>query len=74
MGTLMRRGTIVLGRPCSLAPTFVRVGDADPVFRRLLARAVAPLCGEAAVLAMAAARRFNGDMAAIGKGEVLMPS
>ncbi|HEY5300178.1 MAG TPA: formylmethanofuran dehydrogenase subunit C [Acetobacteraceae bacterium] len=74
VGTLMRRGTIVLGRPCLPAPTFIRAGDADPVFRRLLARAVAPLCAEAAMLAMAAAHRFNGDMAAIGKGEVLMPS
>jgi len=73
-GILMRRGTIVLGRPCTLSPTFIGVGDADPVFRRLLARAVAPLCAQAAALAMIATRRFNGDMAAIGKGEVLMAS
>ncbi|MEO8715664.1 MAG: formylmethanofuran dehydrogenase subunit C [Acetobacteraceae bacterium] len=73
VGTLMRRGTIMLGGLCALAPTFVPVGAADQVFHRLLARALAPLCAQAADLATAPARRFSGDMAALGKGEVFMP-
>ena len=72
-GVLMRRGTIMLGRACVLAPTFVPVGSADLVFRQLLARAVTPFSPGAAALVTAPVRRFNGDMAAVGKGEVFMP-
>ncbi len=73
-GVLMRRGTIVLGRMAPLLPTFVPLGDGDLVFRRLLTRALEPLHAQAAALASAATRRFGGDMATIGKGEIFMPA
>ncbi len=73
VGMLMRRGTIVLGRACAPAPTFVPVGGADLLFLRLLARAVDSLLPEAARLVTAPMRRFNGDMATRGRGELLMP-
>lgn len=73
-GVLMRRGTIVLGRTPPLLPTFVALGGGELVFRRLLARALEPLHAEAAALAAAATRRFGGDMATIGKGEIVMPA
>lgn len=73
-GVLMRRGTIVLARTAPLLPTFVALGVGALVFRRLLTRALEPLHAEAAALAAAATRRFGGDMATIGKGEIFMPA
>lgn len=72
-GVLMRRGTVVLGRTAPVLPTFVPLGGGDLVFRRLLRRALEPLHPEAAALAVTATRRFGGDMATIGKGEMFMP-
>ena len=40
-GILMRRGTLVLGEPAGLMPSFAASGRPDPVFVRLLARALA---------------------------------
>lgn len=74
VGVLMRRGTIVLGRTALLAPTFLALGGGDLVFRRLLTRALEPLHAEAAALVAAATRRYGGDMATIGKGEIFMPA
>ena len=39
-GYLMRRGTLVVGSAGAILPTFAPVGDASPVFGRLLARAL----------------------------------
>jgi len=72
-GYLMRRGTLVLARSSApLPPTFVPVGGADLVFFRLLARALAPLSRRAARLLAGPAQRFAGDMAVLGKGEILL--
>ncbi len=73
-GSLMRRGTVLLGGAVpALLPSFVPVGHAEGgVFRVLLARALEPLSSAAAALAMAPARRFAGDMASLGKGEILL--
>lgn len=72
-GYLMRRGTLVLADvPDPLPPTFVPVGAADPVFFRLLARALNALSGRATQLVSAQTRRFAGDMAVSGKGEILV--
>lgn len=71
-GTLMRRGTLLLGE-AALLPTFVPAGlAADSAFLRLLARALRPLSAAAARLADSAAARFVGDMATLGKGEILL--
>ena len=73
-GSLMRRGTVLLGGAVpALLPSFVPVGQAEGgVFRALLARALESLSPAAAALAQAPARRFAGDMASLGKGEILV--
>jgi formylmethanofuran dehydrogenase subunit C len=74
-GILMGRGTLLLGQPTDLPPTFVPSGGPDiAVFARLLARALEPLSPQAARLAAHPLRRFAGDNATLGKGEILMPS
>lgn len=71
-GVLMRRGTLLLGA-AAVGPTFVPTGLAeDGAFLRLLARTLRPLSERAAALAGAVARRFAGDMATLGKGEILL--
>ncbi|WP_342643560.1 formylmethanofuran dehydrogenase subunit C [Rhodoligotrophos ferricapiens] len=74
-GYLMRRGTIVLGRaPLSTSPSFVGSGQADDVFLRLLFREVAQkgfaFRSEAAGSGWL---RFSGDMAVLGRGELIWP-
>ena len=71
-GSLMRRGTVLLGGAVpKLLPTFVPVGQAEGgVFPVLLARALGPLSPAAARLARAPTRRFAGDTASLGKGEI----
>jgi formylmethanofuran dehydrogenase subunit C len=73
-GSLMRRGTVLLGGAVPmLLPTFVPVRQAEGgVFVALLARALLPLSPAAAALAKAPARHFAGDMASLGKGEILL--
>lgn len=74
-GYLMRRGTLVLGRsPDQLSPTFIPLGGHDLLFFRLLARVLQPLSRRAARLLAGRAQRFAGDMAVLGKGEVLIPA
>lgn len=74
-GALMRRGSLVLGRAEALAPTFVPVRAAEGgVFAALLARALRPHSAAAAALAESAVRRLAGDMASLGKGEILLPA
>lgn len=73
-GYLMRRGSIVLDRaPAGLAPTFVECGSPDSVFaavldRHLIAEGIVarPLLGQTP-------RRYGGDNAVLGKGEILFP-
>jgi formylmethanofuran dehydrogenase subunit C len=72
-GTLMRRGTILLGGPAAPGPCFVATAlAADGVFLRLLAGALRPLSPAAAALAARARRRFVGDTASLGKGEIFL--
>jgi formylmethanofuran dehydrogenase subunit C len=70
-GYLMRRGTLVIGRPEALLPTFVAAGTPDPVFPRLFAGALQGTSRRAARLLASPLRRFLGDTAALGKGEIL---
>jgi formylmethanofuran dehydrogenase subunit C len=71
-GILMRRGTIVLGTAVELAPSFVESGSVGLVFSRLLALAVAAMSERAGACVRSAGSRYLGDMAALGKGEVLV--
>ena len=72
-GYLMRRGSILLDRPPkSLSPSFVECGAPDSVFaalidRHLIAEGILkrPLLGNAP-------RRYGGDNAVSGKGEILV--
>jgi formylmethanofuran dehydrogenase subunit C len=73
-GYLMRRGSIVLGRePRKLSPSFVESGAPDSVFgalldHHLIAEGILkrPLLGKAQ-------RRFGGDNAVLGLGEIVFP-
>ena len=73
-GYLMRRGSILLDRaPQDLSPTFVESGAPDSVFamlvdRHLIAEGIIeqPLLGNAP-------RKYGGDNAVLGKGEILLP-
>jgi formylmethanofuran dehydrogenase subunit C len=70
----MRRGTIVLGESgAALSPTFADSGVHDLVALRLLAAFLKPRAPRAAAVARGPLRRFAGDMAVLGKGEIFSP-
>ncbi len=70
-GYLMRRGTIVLGGGCAeLSPTFADCGEHDLVAIRLMAAFVKDHSAAAASAFRPPLRRFAGDMAVLGKGEI----
>ncbi len=73
-GYLMGRGTILIGRGAALlSPTFADCGEHDLVASRLLAAYVAEASAKLARLFRRPLRRLAGDMAALGKGEILLP-
>jgi formylmethanofuran dehydrogenase subunit C len=70
-GYLMHRGTIVLAEGCDgLSPTFLDCGVHDLVALRLLAAFVRGHSPAAAAAFRLPLRRFAGDMAVLGKGEI----
>jgi formylmethanofuran dehydrogenase subunit C len=70
-GYLLRRGTIVLGDKCEeLSPTFIDCGVHDLIAARLMASFIEGYSARAAKLFRRPLRRFAGDMAALGKGEL----
>ncbi|GEP04847.1 formylmethanofuran dehydrogenase subunit C [Methylobacterium oxalidis] len=69
-GLGMRRGTLLVGRHGAMSPTFVETGSHDLVFLRLLARTLRGVSAAHADLAAGALRRYSGDLATIGKGEL----
>ena len=72
-GYLMRRGTIVLGKGCSaMSPTFADCGQFELLAMRLWAGFLAPYSKSAAAVLKRPLQRFAGDMAALGKGELLL--
>jgi formylmethanofuran dehydrogenase subunit C len=73
-GTLMRRGTILLGSRVPLAPTFVSCGQNGLGFTGLFSRLLQPTSEAAAAAFARPLERFAGDMAALGKGEILLPA
>jgi formylmethanofuran dehydrogenase subunit C len=73
-GYLMGRGTILLGRGATLlSPTFGDCGEHDLVAARLLSDYVAQASARLARLFRRPLRRLAGDLAALGKGEILLP-
>lgn len=73
-GVLMRRGTLLLGTPPAALPAgFIATGlAADGPFLRLLARALQPFSPRAAACVAAVQHRAIGDLAGLGKGEILL--
>ncbi|HLK84052.1 MAG TPA: formylmethanofuran dehydrogenase subunit C [Xanthobacteraceae bacterium] len=72
-GYLMKRGTIVLGKKAvRLSPTFIDCGVHDLIAARLMAAFIGSYSTRAAKLLSRPLRRFAGDMAALGKGEILL--
>jgi formylmethanofuran dehydrogenase subunit C len=70
-GYLMKRGTIVLGGGASsLSPTFVDCGTHRLLAMRLMEAFIKPYSAPTAVLLGGAMRRYAGDMAVLGKGEL----
>jgi formylmethanofuran dehydrogenase subunit C len=71
-GYLMRRGTIVLGEGAEqLSPTFVDCGIHDLLAVTLMAAFVQSFSARLAPVLRRPLRRFAGDMAVLGKGEIL---
>ena len=69
----MRRGTLVAARHGALLPTFVETGRQDLVVLKLLAKSLEAVAPEAAALLRAPQRRYSGDLATLGKGELFTP-
>jgi formylmethanofuran dehydrogenase subunit C len=73
-GVAMRRGTIIgVGGASSIGPTFADCGVHDLVIFRLLARHLVALGLATLAARLAPFRRWAGDAAVGGKGEILVP-
>lgn len=72
-GYLMKRGTIVLGAGSEeLSPTFIDCGAQELVAMRLLSDFVRAYSRRAGVCLRRPLRRYAGDMAVLGKGEIFI--
>jgi formylmethanofuran dehydrogenase subunit C len=72
-GYAMRRGTLLVGGHGVPVPSFVDTGTHRLVFVRLLRRAVSSFAPHLADLARDDLNRRAGDLATLGKGELLTP-
>jgi formylmethanofuran dehydrogenase subunit C len=73
-GYLMKRGTLALANPPELGPTFVETGYAAPTFTAVFSRYVQAESRAAGKFFRSPLRRFAGDMATLGKGEIFVPA
>jgi formylmethanofuran dehydrogenase subunit C len=72
-GYLMKRGTIVLGEGCeTLSPTFADCGTHELVAMRLMAQFAKTYSAQTGRLLGIPLRRFSGDMAVLGNGEIFI--
>jgi formylmethanofuran dehydrogenase subunit C len=72
-GPLLRRGTLIGPKVEALLPTFADCGRHDLMVMRLVQRYLAEALGELAPkLPAGPVRRLMGDLATIGKGEILL--
>ncbi len=74
IGYLNKRGSIVLSRGGCFGPTYVDCGAHDLTFARLFARSLKSDSPAAAALLSGKLRRYGGDTAVYGKGEILTPA
>ena len=73
-GLCMRRGTILaLGGGLSLAPSFAAAGTHELTFARLLGRFLDTACFAEMAERVGSLRRWVGDLAVAGRGELLLP-
>lgn len=68
----MQKGTIVCMRPVDLLPTFAYDCTYAPVFLRILFKELKQLGVECPAQADGLVRRYHGDLADVGKGEILI--
>lgn len=74
-GYMMRRGTLIGSTVERLLPTFVDCGRHDLLIVRILSRHLKATLGDLAPKPMPLfVQRIAGDMATIGKGEILLPA
>ena len=71
-GYLMRRGSLFLGEKASLSPTFLPCGAFEFGFMKVFADHLKMESRAAARLLGGSFERYAGDMAVLGKGEVLV--
>ena len=72
-GPLMRRGTLIGPKAGRMLPTFSDCGRHDLVAMRLISRYVSETLGDLAPKSLPPfVRRYAGDLATIGKGEILL--
>lgn len=72
-GYAMRRGTLLVREHGLLVPSFVDTGVHRLVIVRILERAIRPMAPHLADLARDDLNRRAGDLATLGKGELLTP-
>ncbi len=74
-GLMMRRGTLIGSKVDRLLPTFVDCGNHDLVIVQILSRHLKATLGDLAPKPMPLfVQKIAGDMATIGKGEILLPA
>src|SRR5574337_839288 len=71
-GAGMQKGTIFCRRPVELLPTFAYDCVYSPVFLRMLVKGLKQLGVEPPVQTNGLVRRYHGDLADVGKGEILI--
>ncbi len=73
IGYLNRRGSIVLAKACDPGPTYIDCGSHNLTYAGLLARSLRSDSPRAAAVLLCKLRRYGGDTAVYGKGEILTP-
>ena len=74
VGYLNKRGSIVLSEARCFGPTYVDCGAHDLTFARFFGRSLNDDSPAAADLLSRKLRRYGGDTAVYGKGEILTPA
>jgi formylmethanofuran dehydrogenase subunit C len=74
IGYLNKRGSIVLARAGNISPTYIDCGAQDFTFARFFSRSLKDDSAGASALFAKKLRRFGGDTAVFGKGEILTPA
>lgn len=74
-GYMMRRGTLIGPSVAELLPTFVDCGRHDLIIVQIIARYLKETLGDKAPKPLGRfVKKIGGDMATIGRGEILLPA